>query len=392
MHGFCISLATTIAEPSTILPLIVHHFSSSHILVGLFASLLRGGAVVVQMFAAFYSQSLPRVMPYQRIVYLVRFLSWFGIGLALYIFGDDWPVASLWALGIGLFLFSFSAGFGSIYYREILGKIFSHRFLGKTMAQRQFLAAFGAVLSGAVAGWVLQHFEPPASYAWLFMVSSGFLVVAYLVFLTVDEPVKRNVAAREDSFGLFLRHCAEILRDDRALRQQIVVITLSYSYLLAMPFIILQANQTIALSGWLIGGYVSVQMMGAMAGNVVWGQLASRGRNRAVVTLSFSVMIAAFLLVWKSQSALSYGFVFFLLGAGMDGMRLVANNLIIIIAPEAKRPVYIALQFNITSLGLFFAIPGGLILSNFGYDVLYLCTLGALLTGLLCARRLQDHR
>ncbi|MEA3455990.1 MAG: MFS transporter, partial [Campylobacterota bacterium] len=44
VHGFFLSLAVTVAEPSTILPLIVHHFSDNIILVGLFASLLRGGA------------------------------------------------------------------------------------------------------------------------------------------------------------------------------------------------------------------------------------------------------------------------------------------------------------------------------------------------------------
>ena len=56
-HAFFLSLAITIAEPSTILPLMVHHFSQSAVIVGLFVSLLRGGAIAVQLYAAFYAQA-----------------------------------------------------------------------------------------------------------------------------------------------------------------------------------------------------------------------------------------------------------------------------------------------------------------------------------------------
>jgi len=69
LHGFFLAIAMTIAEPSTILPLIVHHFSESVVLVGIFASLLRGGAIVVQLFAAFYAQSFGLVLPYLKRVF-----------------------------------------------------------------------------------------------------------------------------------------------------------------------------------------------------------------------------------------------------------------------------------------------------------------------------------
>jgi hypothetical protein len=77
LHGFFLAVAMSVAEPSTILPLIVHHFSQSVILVGIFTSLLRGGAIIVQLFAAFYAQSYKIVMPYMRGVFFVRFLKIF---------------------------------------------------------------------------------------------------------------------------------------------------------------------------------------------------------------------------------------------------------------------------------------------------------------------------
>ncbi len=58
-----------IAELSTILPLMVQHFSDSVIIVGIFASLLRGGAVVVQLYAAFHAQAYKQVIPYFKKVF-----------------------------------------------------------------------------------------------------------------------------------------------------------------------------------------------------------------------------------------------------------------------------------------------------------------------------------
>jgi len=62
-HAFFLALAITIAEPSTILPIIVQYFSDSVIIVGFFASLLRGGAVMIQLYAAFHAQEYKRVLP-----------------------------------------------------------------------------------------------------------------------------------------------------------------------------------------------------------------------------------------------------------------------------------------------------------------------------------------
>jgi len=88
LHAFFLSLAITIAEPSTIMPLMVHHFSQSTIIVGLYASLLRGGAIMIQLYAAFHAQAYKRVMPYLRKVFFFRFLAWFSIGFSIFLIGD----------------------------------------------------------------------------------------------------------------------------------------------------------------------------------------------------------------------------------------------------------------------------------------------------------------
>jgi len=387
LHGFFLAVAMSVADPSTILPLIVHHFSESVILVGVFASLLRGGAIAVQLFAAFYAQSYKKVMPYLKRVFLARFLSWLAIGLAILFIGDKNPTLTLIVFGIGLFIFSFSAGFGSIYFSEIIAKIFDKKERGKSMANRQFFAALGAIISGGIAGWVLSEFEPPKSYAYLFIISSFLLGIGLFAFSTIKEPVKENVRIKEKSFIEFLKNAFKFLKEDKALQIQILTILFSYSYLFAFPFVILKANQTIHLTGWLIGGFVTIQMLGALLGNLVWKKLAPR--YKLIIMLAYFSMILAFIIAYFANNAFMYFAVFFLIGFAMDGFKIAGMNLLFEIAPEDKRPIYVALQNNLTSIGLFFAIPGGFILKYFGYDVLYIFTIVMLLIGLYFATRLK---
>ncbi len=389
-HGFFISIATTVAEPSTILPLIVHHFSSNLILVGLFASLLRGGAIAVQLVAAFYAQSYKRVLPLMRLVFLFRFLFWFLIGIAIHFVGDKNPTLTLWLIGIGLFGFSFVAGFGGIYFKEIIAKVFTKEERGKTMANRQLFSAIGAIISGGIAGWVLQHFQAPQNYAMLFMLSSLLMAIGLGTFATIKEPPKNKVRQREERFRHFLKNAWNILKVDKRLQIQIGASLLGYSFLLAMPFVILQAKQAINLSGWLVGSFITVQMFGSILGNFfLWKRFGIHYAH--MLQSAYGLMFSAFLLAFFATNEWIYTLIFLLFGIAIDGFRNADMNLVIEIAPEDKRPIYVAIQSTIVSLGLFFSIPGGFILEHFGYSVLYTITLIMLGTGLFFVHKLKTH-
>jgi MFS family permease len=386
MHGFFLAIAVTVAEPSTILPLIVHHFSNSVVLVGVFASLLKGGAIMVQLFAAFYAQEYVKVMPYMRMVFFFRWFSWFLIGLAIYFVGDSNKTLTLWFIAIGLFGFSFTAGFGAIYFKEILAKVFSKDYRGRTMANRQIFTAIGSILSGGVAGYVLQHFEAPLNYAYLFMVSSFLMAIGFVAFGTIEEPEKKSIRKKEDSFFKFLRNSIVILKEDKRLQNQIIVIFLGFSFLFAYPFVILKANSSFDLTGWMLGGFITIQMIGSIIGSFfIWRKLKN---YKLMMQLSFIFVIFAFVVAFFANNPYSYAVVFFLFGLAMDGFSISGMNLIFEIAPEDKRPIYTALQSNITSIGLFFPIIGGIILKYLGYNVLYLFTIFMISVGLYLTKRI----
>ncbi len=386
-HAFFLSLAITVAEPSTVMPLMVHHFSQSAFLVGLYAALLRGGAIVIQLYASFHAQSYKRVIPYLRKVFFFRFLAWFSIGLFIALIGDSNKSLTVALIGVGLFFFSFTAGFGAIYFKELQAKLFSKKYRGKTMANRNIAGSIASIISGGVTGYVLSNFQAPQNYAYLFMISSAIMAIGFIIFGTIDEPIKENVSTKEKSFKDFIKNANKLLRQDNRLKKQTLAIFLSFGYMFAMPFVILKANSTFELTGWMLGGFITIQMIGSIIGSSLLWRRISNYEN--MLTLAFVLAILPFIVALFAENVYGYMAIFLLFGIAIDGFNIAGMNLIIEIAPEDKRPIYTALQTNLSSIGLFFPILGAWVLHTFGYNLLYLVTILILTSGLIISLKLK---
>ena len=388
-HGFFFSTAYHMAEPSTILPLIVNYFSKSDIIIGIFSSLVRGGAIIMQLYMAFHAQTYKRVMNPLRILFLFRLLSWIGIGLAIYFFGNVNPVLTLWLIGLGLFAFSFTAGLGTILFHELLGKIFSNEYRGVTWAYRQISMGIGGILSGVIAGWIFNLYERPLGFAYAFLISGIFMFIGYVILGVVHEWEKKNISEKEKNFGLFIGNAAALLRQDKILLNQIIVCLISYTYLFALPFVIKYNKPELNLGGLAVSSAVPL-LTGSILGNIFWARLASRNSNKIIVRISFLMMILSLTMALLPSNIFIFILIFLFAGSASDGFRLAFKNLVLSLAPEEKRPVYFAVQNFITSTGLFFSIPGGALLNLIGFNALIILTITALFTGFFYSHKLKD--
>ncbi len=389
LHGFFFQAGISVAEPSTILPLMVSFFSSSSVLVGLYSSLLRGGAVLMQLYAAFHAQTYQRVMRAMKNILFFRFVSWFGIGVAIYFFGEKHPVLTLWLIGAGLFIFSFTAGFGVVYFQELLGKCFTHDYRGVTIGYRQAMMGLGGILGGLLVSVILRKYPSPGSFAYAYILGALVIGTGYILFITIHEYPKKNTSKRERKFMHFLHNAFYLLGKDKKLGLQTTSRLFSYTYLFALPFIVLQHKSEMNLGGLALGSTVPL-LAGTLVSNFVWGRLSGRNRNKLIILISYFLMICSLVMSLFSSGVLMLAVLFFLAGSAADGFKLSYANLVLIIAPEDKRPVYIAIQNNLTSFGLFFSIPGGLILRLTGFEILIYITLLLMVSGMFISMKLKS--
>jgi predicted MFS family arabinose efflux permease len=258
------------------------------------------------------------------------------------------------------------------------------------MAYRQFFSGAGGLISGALAAWILSSFDAPYSYGYLFIISSFIMGFGYLSFGTIDEPIKEEITQRENSFKKFLHNSWKLLKSDKDLQVQLKTFLLAYGYLIALPFIILDAQTKIELDGVAIGSLITTQMIGAMFSNFLWGKLSGKGLNKLTANISISLQIVAIFTAFIASSIYAYMLIFFLVGAALDGNRIASGNLILSLAPAEKRPIYVALQINIVSFGLFFSMLGGVILHYFNYTALYTIASTILFISLYFSFKLKD--
>jgi len=178
------------------------------------------------------------------------------------------------------------------------------------------------------------------------------MIIGFATFVTIEEPEKEHILVKEKHFKIFIKNAMILLKQDQRLQQQIIAIFLSFSYFLSMPFVVLNANSTFTLTGWMLGGFITVQMLGSIIGSTfLWRQI---DHYEKMLSLSFIFMITAFILALFADNVYTYEGIFFLFGVALDGLNISGMNLVIEIAPEEKRPIYTALQTNLTSIGLFF--------------------------------------
>ena len=388
-HGCCYFSAIATVEASTVLPLIVHHFTNSNAVIGIFTSLLRGGAVIMLLYAAFHAQSYKKVMPYLFRISFLRTTAMATIGFVLLFFGPHYKILTLWLFGIALFLFSFISGFGTVYFNELVGKIFTNSYRGVTMAYRQLFGSLGGIITGGLAAWYLKHGIPPQSFAFLFFAATAVLGTGYFALNSVEEFEKTNISKREQHFGAFFINAKQLLKTDKNLRLQIVSGLLSYSYMLALPFIVINAKSTMNLSGLVFSSTVPI-MIGGMFSNLVWSHFSAKNKNKEILIIAFLAMLISLSLALFRPGVIILVIVFFIAGCSIDGFKLGLNNLILITSTESKRPVYVALQTNIVSLGLFFSIPGGILFDLLGFKAIMLLAMGLLLLGLWKGLKIKE--
>jgi MFS family permease len=152
---------------------------------------------------------------------------------------------------------------------------------------------------------------------------------------------------------------------------------------MSLPFCILYAGQTNALTGAYIG-LLSLAFLGAdTLSNLVWGPIGDRKGFRLTLMLALLVWIAALVLLIESDSVAMTFVVFAGLGASQSGYMMSVSTLVLEFGARDDIPMRLALSTTtetaIASLG---PLAGGVIAAWFGYIPLFWVSIGFLVAAL----------
>ena len=374
IHGIFFQAAAAFGSIHTVLPAFVALLTPSTVAVGLMAAVEGVGEIVPQMFTAYLIEDRPRKKPYLLAIITVRWISWAVIAFLTFRYAATRPGLVL-AVLIALFgLFSLAGGMGTVVYADVYAKAIPVQRRGRFVGLRQMIGYLMAIGAGYVVKLILDDrgtFPFPANYALIFLLSAILLLVAFTGFALIREPVYPVVRASR-SLGSLLRRAAVLARQNANFRRLLATRALTASVLALAPFYVVYARSEVGLDPGTVGLYLSAQMAGGAASNLLWGWLGDRYGNRAVVagTAIMGGLAPLLALGAPVTSAALFFPVFAALGATLSGLRLGYTNFILEMAPVELRPTCIALQNTLlTPVAALPLVVGGLV-EVFSYPVL----------------------
>jgi len=391
--------AATFLDATILIPLFLEHVSGSPVLIGLATALRHLGYVLPQLIIARKMQCIHRLDRFVFWSYLTcRFALLFVLGAFLY---DPSSSLVLLAFFLGYLMFAVGEGVTQVPWMEVFGRTISPRNHGKLFGLMQTLGALGAFGAGIFIERVLSNplsYPYPYNFMMIFGLASVFLLISTLSFIYVKEPPRRSVISKDSqqSWRALFRSFPHAWRHHRAFRMLVLVQVLIGVHQLATPFYVLYVQDLGGVTMGLIASLVLLQIIGGMAGGLLFGALSSRAGNALLIRVTVCLNVAVPLLIlWAGSLSGTGGLravvgtAFFLLGL-ISGGWIGFTNYLLEITSDETRGSYVAYVSTCTAPLALLPVFSGSLLNSFSYQALFVIVLILLLVASVLSWKLPS--
>lgn len=386
------SLAETLLLPGIVLAYFVGQISTSFAVVGLVPALGVALWSMARIPAALLIGGQRRKLPWAIGASLVRAAA--AALLAAVCFRAPQmaePQAQaqlLRAFFVCFVAYSLASGFASVPTGAVLAKAIPQEGREVFFRLRSVWGAFGGIVAGLVIAQLLGAGPVfPRDYALLFLAATVCQTATAFFVATLREPV-RAIGARPQSLDVLVGGLPAVVADPNYRRFIVFRALLSLSTL-ADPFFVIYALAVLAVDRRTVGLYVIALVAGRLLSAPVWAGFAQRSGERATLQVAALIRLLAPLIalilpalvetgVYRDRVAddrvlaILFGAVFVAIGVSLGGQARATQAYLTEIAPNARRPAYLALTNGVLVLVAFAPFGGGLILQRSDFSPLFL--------------------
>ena len=250
-------------------------------------------------------------------------------------------VLALWLVWPALLAWGLASGLQALTFNVLLAKTIPTQSRGRIMGARNLGSSLVLLVVAAVAGTLLDRMGFPRGYGAAFLLAFALTTVGLLSMLWLREPPAREVRSGV-SWRERLREIPRLLSSDRAFSGFLRARLLATAARGALPFYILTLGQKVELTGTQIAGFTIAFTLAQGVAGLTWGVLADRRGFRNVFILALLSWIAGGVAV-AGWNRVEVGYlVFIAIGAGLAGLMLAGQNMVLEFGTEMERPMLIA--------------------------------------------------
>jgi hypothetical protein len=400
---FFFGVGAGFAGQTTVIPSFVASLTSSAPLIGLASTLLTGGWLIPQLFAANRLAGLTRRKASVAVPATVGRLISLILGPAMLFLV---PRSTSTALAVFFFLylsFYITDGIASVAWLDILGRCLTPAARARLISLGTVAPNIAGIGAGILVGIILSSSSLPwpKNYALLFGICGVSWTLSLFSFLFIRET---PVAAVQQPlpWPVYFRRLASVVREDRGFRRAVGAWLALSGVSIAAPFYVVYGLEGLGFPPASVGIFTSVQLVGGVFSALILGLLGERRGTRAVlrlwgclaaITPVAALAIAALHSLLPAGSLYLYAVVFAVVG--MQGNANMAGflNWVLEYAPSSDRPMYIGFANTLSGAALIMPLIGGWILSATGsYTVLFVAAVAGPVVALALLRKLPEPR
>jgi MFS family permease len=366
------TLAINLVSQATILPLLISQLSDSKLAIGLLPAISSMGFLLPQLLTASYTERLKRKLPLiaagsgigERGPYLV-------IGILLLLFGKTAPAFTLTAMLVLIGIASTTAGVLTPAWYDLIAKVIPIDRRGLWSGTGFGFGAFMAIAGAALAGWILERWDFPTSFAICFFVAFFFYMVSYLGLVLNREP-DSEVTKPAVPFSAYLRQLPAVVRRDPNYQAYLLSRSVANMSYMAAGFFIVFGAEKFGLNGAQVGLLTGTLVAAQTLMNLLLGVLADKHGHKIVLTLGALAMGLSTAAAFLAQTQAMLYPVFFFLGASMAAETVSGLNIILEFGAAEDRPTYIGLTNTLLAPTRTIApLIGGWLATWLGYPPLF---------------------
>ncbi len=385
-------------DAGTVLIAFVATLTASTALLGLVPTVYQMGIGLPQLAAVRFLTGRPRKVPFLIATSLFRNIPVFILAAATWTRPD--PGVLLAVFFVCYTLFALGVGLESVAWLDIFARITPPERRGQVSAIGRTAGNICSFAAGFVVARILTtEGQFPRNYALLFLAAAVMLTIAFAVFAFVHEPTESEPTEMKgtpaDPRGApddrsLLAQGRHIWREDGAFRRLVGARVLYVAHLVAIPFYLQFARETVGVGDAAIGTFVSASIFGQLVATGLWGWLSARFGNRLVVqcSLILAALLPLYVLLTPQLPRAAFIVVYVISGAVLAGEFIGWMNLLLGIAPAAQRPLYISLQGTLLLPANLLPLFGGIALSVIPYGLFFPIIAVALVLSLLLVSRI----
>jgi hypothetical protein len=404
LNGLFYITAETLLDPTLVLVTFLSMLTPSPLLLGLLLPIRDGAWALPQIWVSGYLQSIPHKITIYRRMSKVRIILWAALaGTIVFIREPNLLLAAFFLV------FTFSSlinGLAGLPFFEVVSKTIPSNRRGEFFAWRLGLGGVGSVAAAIVVRWILDPAGPlpfPYNYGLLSILFFVMATASMIAFNQVVEPVDTHILPRLQ-LAAQLQRAIKIVKQDELYRRYLSLQSAMMMAGAATPFFAVYVQQNLGGNPGMVGIYLAILTVAGLFSNAILGRISRRVRYSKIMQLAtlagigmsglvlLLALMAEPLKISANAASLWLMPVFLLAGIRNAAAGVSGSSLLLQIAPEGDRSIYIG--FGNTWMGLVLLATGGsgFIVKLLGFEALFIFTIMAHLMALAAVNKINRMR